>query len=147
MCLQVAVLLGSRNIAKRKLETEMTRKRRVPIGAIVSATLLGILVLSIGTWVVMGEVSVTGRAFLSNGMELKVVATTGVLDRGCTIASTDETTTIESGQYLVAFERGDIVVNGSRIGKVPDGSHYVLYVDSSEGVEFRMRGKIIAKCD
>jgi len=125
----------------------MTGKRKLPIAAFIAATLLGMVAVMIGTWLMTGKVYVTGGAHLANGQRLKIIATGRLFESGVAISSHDETTTIESGRYVINFEHDDILVNGNKIGEVPTGSHYELRVDSTDGVEFRMRGKVIAKCD
>ena len=125
----------------------MNGKRKLPIAAFIAAALFGMLAVTIGTWVMAGKVYVTGGAHLANGQELKVIASGRLFESGVAISSHDETTTVESGQYVINFEKDDILVNGNKIGEVPNGSHYELHVDSTDGVEFRMRGKVIATCN
>lgn len=121
-------------------------RRKLPVVAIVGAALLAMFVAGLGVVVVTVPVSVSGAASLTDGRQLRVVAISGILNNGVAISSLNDTTTVETGKYVVEFTAKDIVVNGKRIGSLPrGGTDYQLVVDRFNGVKVYSGDEVVAQ--
>lgn len=113
-------------------------EQRSPIGAIIAASVILILLGAAGLWFVLSTVTVGGGTTTPSGAQVTIISK-GM--GGFGTASSAEATEINIAGHLVEFDMTSVKVDGAVVGSIDESAEKISVTGSKGEVEITVDGK------